>query len=151
VAKQHLLRHYLENKAERKPMSALISFILLSLYSIYLFTIAVRNIMIGMGKIRHPMYDTVEKQKYILKKGKILAILSIIVAIFFITLTFASTSYLLNNMINQTSANSQAEQASENVQSNAQAATPQQEDPNKNSNNEKKTDQKTRQELDAVE
>jgi hypothetical protein len=31
---------------------------------------SIRNILIGKGIIRHPMYDTAEKKKYILTEGK---------------------------------------------------------------------------------
>jgi hypothetical protein len=32
---------------------------------------SIRNILIGYGKITHPMYDNKEKQKYIFHKGVI--------------------------------------------------------------------------------
>ena len=39
------------------------------IFVIYLLWLSVRNILIGIEKIKHPMYETEQKRKYILRNG----------------------------------------------------------------------------------
>ncbi len=48
---------------------------------IYFIFISVRSLLIGLGKWKNPMYDTLEKKKYILKRGIIWTIISSIFGI----------------------------------------------------------------------
>jgi hypothetical protein len=64
-----------------------IDFYFLSGISICLVVFSIRQIMIGLNKLNHPMYDNNEKRKYILKRGVISLIISTICGAFFCILS----------------------------------------------------------------
>ena len=46
-----------------------IGFFLISGFCIFIFVSSIQKIMIGMSKLKHPMYDNDSKKKMLLKKG----------------------------------------------------------------------------------
>jgi hypothetical protein len=53
-----------------------IGLILILLYCLYVVIISIRNILIGKGKITHPLYDEEKKREHIYKKGLISLLLA---------------------------------------------------------------------------
>ncbi len=43
--------------------------IFLLFYIVFLFGNSIRHLLIGLGKIKHPMFDSDEKRRYIFRKG----------------------------------------------------------------------------------
>ena len=64
-------------------MQSIAGFIFLIVFGVNLIIISLYNILVGVGKIHNPMYDTFEKKKYIKNKGIFGLILSAICTCFF--------------------------------------------------------------------
>jgi len=70
-------------------MSTTVGLLFLVLFLCYGVVMSVRSILIGKGAIKHPMYETEKKQKYILHQGIIGLIVSMVSGIFIVIVLLA--------------------------------------------------------------
>jgi hypothetical protein len=70
--------------------------LLLSSIFVIFFIACINNILIGIGKKTDPMYDTIEKKNYVLKKGKIGLIFITVLLILHLTMVLI---FYLNDII----------------------------------------------------
>lgn len=55
--------------------------VFLSIFYSYLVVSSIKDVLIGTGKIRHPMYDSDEKRAHLRRKGTILLSVMIVLSV----------------------------------------------------------------------
>jgi hypothetical protein len=68
-----------------KDISGLVVFLIFLIFSVFA---SIRNILVGKGRIKNPMYDNEEKLKYIYKIGLFTLIPESFIIIFLIIILF---------------------------------------------------------------
>lgn len=63
-----------------------IGLLVVLLYVFYIIIISIRNVLIGKGRINHPLYDDDQKRKYLYRRGVIGLTISLPVGVFMLVI-----------------------------------------------------------------